>query len=998
MKKFFKALALVLALTLVIGTIPASAASTAKFKMKKDKKIIYIDGSKGETADGTKCKTLSKFTVTKWLEGFDADTMDLKLKTADKTIASKNNKYDRVYAKGIGTVKVTLYIYEKDTGRQIGSVDNFKVKVKKNAPVATEVAHAVEGTYTNLEEALATGKFNPEDYTVFEADKVPATLGVNVVYTIRLTRKDADGNYTDTDLRNLVCLDKDGNPDKDVEIVKISNTLFAVRFLAGKKFKLTAVAYQSAKFDKVTASEDFEVTVGYTLENVTQEALDSVKVTFASPVKKDTLDAKNFEVYSLTNDKKVAFTKVAGIEYLEGDDSNSAIVSFYRNFDEGKKYFLKYAEQEAIEFETVTVDTDSVDSIEIADVVVEAGVWTKFTFKARDAKGVDITKSSKVNQNGFSVTLDPKDGAEYKKTANKENQVRVAKADGKEYTIKVDYKWKSKADGADRTCKNPGVAKLTAVEAAAWEVSKVNAVLTKANAKTAYKADGTRDTDAVKVEDECVIDGVPAFSLSEAANQVKVQFEVIYTRTNVATGKEDTLVQILTKPTDVLKATAKTKSYSEYKADDQILYSSYVLESADKNIVMIGEDNKLIANKEGTVTILIKGVDKNDKNNKVVIGDFEVTVKAKRKATTFDVVVDGKDGLNRAFTSDTVKYKATVKDQYGAVMAGKTVTVKDYNPMNDADAPKYTKVTTTTGGAITISAGDIKWPGTDAAKNEKNLVVNLQFECADNDLGDAKTKIVSLNVSNDPTAVEYKLSFSNETLDTNFDGNAKVKSNTIKLEGRNADGFMADASDITLKFTDVTPSGEVANASTKFSTAKTVYYYTVFKDGVQVKSADNFTEATNTFTNIVVTGQAVNASGAAISTGSALKLAAGTYTVTAYKVVEIENGYVSSDVVDTKTFTVTNNQTALTASKKQDLAVNSITKANVIGAFEVKFGNNKVTNVYMNGDGTKDNDDWHIANNGSSAYVYTIRYTVVDNTLKATFEVTANVDALVEKK
>jgi hypothetical protein len=993
MKKFFKALALVLALTLVIGTIPASAASTAKFKMKKNTKIIYIDGSKGEKAeDGTKCKTLSKFTVTKWIEGFDADTMDLKLKTADKTIAAKSNKYDRVYAKGIGTVKVTLYIIEKDTGRQIGTIDNFKVKVKKNAAEADKVAHRVEGTYVNLEEAIATGKFNPDDYTVFEADKVPTKLGVNVVYTIRLTRKDADGNYTDTDARNLVCLDKDGNPDKDVEIVKISNTLFAVRFLSGRTFKLTALAYQSAKFDKVTAKEDFDVTVGYTLENAVQESLDSVKVTFASPVKKDTLDAKNFEVYSLTNEKKVAFTKVAGITYLEGDDANSAIVSFYRNFDEGKKYFLKYSDQEAIEFDTTVVDTDSVESIEIADVVVEAGVWTTFTFKARDAKGVDITKSSKVNQNGFAITLDPKDGAEYKKTAAKEHQVRVANADGKEYTIKVDYKWKSKTDGADRICKNPGIAKLTAVAPAAWEVKEVKAVLTKANAKPAYKADGTRDTDAVKVEDECVIEGAPAFSLSEAANKVKVQFEVIFARTNEATGKEATIAQIATRPGSTLKATAKSKNVADYTADDQVLYSSYVLVSSQKDIIMIGSDNTLIGNKEGTATILIYGVDKNDKNNKVCIGDFEVTVKAKRKATTFDVVVDGKDGLNTAFASDTVKYKYEVKDQFGAVMAGKQVTVKDYNPMNDADAPKYNRVTVATGGSIVVSAGDVTWPTTAAAKDEKNLVVNIQFECADNDLGDAKTKIVSLNVSKDSKAVEYKLHFSADTLETNFDENTKVKSNKVELEGRNADGFLANASDMTLKFTDVTPSGEVANASTKFSTASNMYYYTVFKDGVQVKGANNFNTANNTFTNITVTGASATAS------GSAIKLAAGTYTITAYKVVEIENGYVSADVVDTKTFTVTNNQTPLTAVKKQDLSVSSITKDNVLGAFEVKFGNAKVTNVYMLGDGKNDNDDWHVAEAGSSAYVYKIRYRATNKALNATFEVVADVNTLVEKK
>ena len=68
MKKFFKALALVLALTLVIGTIPASAASTYDIKTKR---TMYVAaeganlkepaarGTKTE-ADGTVKKSTSK--------------------------------------------------------------------------------------------------------------------------------------------------------------------------------------------------------------------------------------------------------------------------------------------------------------------------------------------------------------------------------------------------------------------------------------------------------------------------------------------------------------------------------------------------------------------------------------------------------------------------------------------------------------------------------------------------------------------------------------------------------------------------------------------------------------------------------------------------------------------------------------------------------------------------------------------------------------------------
>ena len=100
MKKFFKALALVLALTLVVGTIPASAAEY-EFSLKKEKKIIYLGGAQGEKEeDGAtvKCGTKSRYKISKLVEGFDASTMDIKLESSDKSIEKTSNAKDKVYA------------------------------------------------------------------------------------------------------------------------------------------------------------------------------------------------------------------------------------------------------------------------------------------------------------------------------------------------------------------------------------------------------------------------------------------------------------------------------------------------------------------------------------------------------------------------------------------------------------------------------------------------------------------------------------------------------------------------------------------------------------------------------------------------------------------------------------------------------------------------------------------------------------------------------------
>jgi len=117
MKKFFKALALVLALTLVVGTIPASAAEY-EFSLKKEKKIIYLGGASGEKeVDGAtvKCGTKSRYNISKLVNGFDPETMDIKLESSDKSIVKTSNAKDKVYAKSIGTADVKIYVYDKET-------------------------------------------------------------------------------------------------------------------------------------------------------------------------------------------------------------------------------------------------------------------------------------------------------------------------------------------------------------------------------------------------------------------------------------------------------------------------------------------------------------------------------------------------------------------------------------------------------------------------------------------------------------------------------------------------------------------------------------------------------------------------------------------------------------------------------------------------------------------------------------------------------------------
>ena len=154
------------------------------------------------------------------------------------------------------------------------------------------------------------------------------------------------------------------------------------------------------------------------------------------------------------------------------------------------------------------------------------------------------------------------------------------------------------------------------------------------------------------------------------------------------------------------------------------------------------------------------------------------------------------------------------------------------------------------------------------------------------------------------------------------------------------------------------------------------YVYTVKKDTNIQKASDlgaNF--AGNTFTNVTK-----NASGSAVLLGK------GSYNVEAYKVKNV-NGKVTLEFLGAKAFTVTDNQTALTWTKtdKAEKLTSLATSDDLKAAFEVKFGNDVVTDVTFD-----------YTNDGATAYVKSVSYTVVNATLGSR-TVTATVDTLVKK-
>lgn len=416
MKKFFKALAVVLALTLVIGTIPASAADS-DLSLKKASKILYIGGAKGTKADGTACKTGSACLLSKLVKNFNKDTMTIKVESADKAIAKTTSKSSKVSAVGIGSTTVTVSVFDSDDIKIFEK--DIKVTVKKNAEAVTVNS-----------DALASGK-----------------VGVNTPYTVVLPRK-ADGKFVDTDGRNLTA------NDDSVVIKKVAATTFEVTFTKAGDFELTAYAYQSSKFTAATATaEVIKVNAALNPIATKQASLSSAYVEFDCNVE-GIVGADNFRAYTKTIDGKPVFFSNVEKVTAEGE---KAEIKFFTAFLADHEYFLSYNGVEVGSFKAITVTKDSVVDVEVKDITIFCDEVTvaDAAYKLLDASGIDIKDAmvdgAKLSSKATFKFTDA-DGSQ----AFVDGDKLYIKEAGKTYTCEINYK-----DTFKKTFKVTSVAKET---------------------------------------------------------------------------------------------------------------------------------------------------------------------------------------------------------------------------------------------------------------------------------------------------------------------------------------------------------------------------------------------------------------------------------------------------------------------------------------------------------------------------------------------------------
>ncbi len=345
MRKVFKLLSVVLALTLVIGIVPVQAAGS--LSLTKKSKVLFIDGCSGKKADGTAAKFYSYMNVQKIVKNFDSKTMDIKLSSDDKSVCTVNNTKDRIYAKGLGVATVTVTVKDKKTGSNL-LVKKIEITVKKNATNSSIEMKGLE----------AGAKFKVGDTVVIQTP-------VN----------------GDTDKRRIV-----SEPANSIAVTKKTSTKFEVEFIEEGDITVKVESYQSDSYTGTTASKAVTVKVTDETEvkptatptatpeptkapvagTAVQSALNAIKITFESEIK----DAKasDFNVYYMIGSTKIPGPSVKEVKA----DGKSLIVTTYSDLTGSTEYFIDYAGK-SYDFKTIEVKAENVTAVDVATEVAKVG-------------------------------------------------------------------------------------------------------------------------------------------------------------------------------------------------------------------------------------------------------------------------------------------------------------------------------------------------------------------------------------------------------------------------------------------------------------------------------------------------------------------------------------------------------------------------------------------------------------------------------------------------
>lgn len=337
MKKFFKSLAVLLALTLIIGVIPASAAETPVVKKSK---ILYVGGAAGETTDGKASAALAKVAIYK-LAGYTAKTAEghtFKAVAAADGIVKVGKKY--IYPVAFAkTVNVDIYVDDVKVGTTV-------VKTRKNAETV-EIAGLTDG------QEVVVGK----------------------PYEVKLPRAGKD-----TDERCLAAT------NATVTESETAKRVFTVVFKKAGEQTVTAGAFQSATYNALTAKTEIKVNaVRAKFASVAQVSSTVFALTFDQDMT-DLVAKADFtkdSVYTVVNGAKIPFSAVKDVKV----DKNVVCVEMYSSFAGETEYTVDLFGK-VDTFKTAKQSVDQIASVAITTTTAIAGEATEIKYEYKNADGI----------------------------------------------------------------------------------------------------------------------------------------------------------------------------------------------------------------------------------------------------------------------------------------------------------------------------------------------------------------------------------------------------------------------------------------------------------------------------------------------------------------------------------------------------------------------------------------------------------------------------------
>lgn len=350
MKNFFKKLAFVLALAMVVTAIApaAQASAAAQPTLNATSKKIYIDGDyTGKYSD--------TFTLKVWNKGDYRVTFA----SSDTKIATVTKWYGVVTAKAVGTATITATVSNKTTGKVVKTLSS-KVYVKKNA------------------DSVAFGSLAKFDQPLVVGDKVKINVArkAGTVTAWKQADKTQITDYT---------LWTSSNPE-----VATVDKWGTVKAIAAGETTISAVAMQTEGKVATTAPATVKVTVvAKGITEVAQKTATKLVVTFG--VAQDTDKVTKDTLLVTPADASKANPLVKSVTWSE--DKKVATVELYLPLEDKVVYTVSVKDTESKKDFVASVGTVASITISNPATAVE-NVPTEVKTVLKDANGVEVNKAN----------------------------------------------------------------------------------------------------------------------------------------------------------------------------------------------------------------------------------------------------------------------------------------------------------------------------------------------------------------------------------------------------------------------------------------------------------------------------------------------------------------------------------------------------------------------------------------------------------------------------